>query len=91
MRRDTEVRIALAFVVVVLYFLLFVLSTELGGVASPPPPSGSCQQANPIPVPGGGECVSLGCRRMRGALIGYTWQCPPGWKVVNGQAVPWNL
>lgn len=44
----------------------------------------------PVPVPGGGQCVALGCKSVRGMVVGYPYQCPPGWKVQSGQAVPWN-
>lgn len=87
MKRDTELRIVLAFIVLAIYFILFMLAI---GAEGKPNPTIPCQLANPIPVPGGGECITVGCRWRGGSFLGYSWQCPAGWQVVNGQAVPWN-
>lgn len=53
---------------------------------------GQCQSLPPnVPVPGGGECVALGCRARRGVVVGHVYECPAGWMVQNGQAVPWVM
>ena len=51
-----------------------------------------CPSGNPtISTPDGAvTCCAVAQRKRSSMLVGYTWQCPPGWRVTAGQVVEWQ-